>query len=214
MTVPQGMQDLSSPTRDQTYSLHWKSIILTTGPPGQFPIFSVLCEFSKMCPNTLLVLQNPRTHQLNLPVDFSPDSTDPLFFFYCHPSDSITRRFSWCYLQKIENLTASHPSLPILWSKTPPSSSWDYWCLTLLPACSPLLPQPIYYWCSNWVSFYSSTLSTWFLCSEPPISFVSDWTLLRQNPHHKIQVKKYVRIWTQTLILGWVGRMNVSESGK
>lgn len=79
------MRDLSSPNKDQTCSLHWKSRILTAGPPVQFPISSVLCELSKMCPNTLLVLQNPYTWQLNLPVDFAPDSTDPLFFFSLSP---------------------------------------------------------------------------------------------------------------------------------
>ena len=79
------MWDLSSLNRDQTCSLHWKSRILTAGPPVQFPISSVLCELSEMCPNTLLVLQNPCTWQLNLPVDFAPDSTDPLFFFSLSP---------------------------------------------------------------------------------------------------------------------------------
>ena len=41
LAAPCSMWDLSSPTRDGTRALEvqWKRRVLTTGPPGNFPVF-------------------------------------------------------------------------------------------------------------------------------------------------------------------------------
>ena len=45
LAAQRGMRDLSSPTRDQNWPLHWVLRVLTTGPPGKNTQLFLICVY-------------------------------------------------------------------------------------------------------------------------------------------------------------------------